>query len=212
MYVFVDFFIIFFVLSIGFINYKKGLIKTATRVISFFISIIISLVLFKPISYFVIYNTTLDDMINSYIVNIVDSHIESNETDYILPKSINNFIDKNISFSDENESNNLSNVISLKLTYLIINIFCFIILIIITRFILLFINLMSDTFSKLPLVKQFNKVGGLLYGLIESLFFVYIILLIISLLPLSLVQNIINNTFLTLFLYNHNPFLIIFYL
>ena len=59
-----------------FIGYKKGLIKMAFGLISFILAISLSIVLYKPVSNFVIEYTTLDD----YIEQTISERLSSPET------------------------------------------------------------------------------------------------------------------------------------
>ena len=64
-----------------FIGYKKGLIKVAFNIFAFFIAIIATFILFKPISNLVIHNTQIDDKIKETIVTKVSRKQEQKESD-----------------------------------------------------------------------------------------------------------------------------------
>ena len=55
-----------------FLGYKRGLIGVIFKILSFFIAVIVALVLFKPVSYFVINNTKIDEQIESSIIEIIE--------------------------------------------------------------------------------------------------------------------------------------------
>ena len=63
-----DLIVILIIALFTFIGYKQGLIKTAIKITSFFIAIIIALILYKPVSALIIKNTTIDDKIESTII------------------------------------------------------------------------------------------------------------------------------------------------
>ena len=50
----------------------------------------------------------------------------------------------------------------------------------ISKFILLFLKLFADAIANLPIIKQFNKAGGTIYGILEGFLIVYVVLGIIS--------------------------------
>ena len=53
------------------------------------------------------------------------------------------------------------------------------------------LKVFSDLIAKLPILKQFNKLGGVLFGLLKGLFLVYLALGIISVVaPLANANNI----------------------
>ena len=54
------------------------------------------------------------------------------------------------------------------------------ILFIISRVILFFISALTDIVEKLPIIHQFNRMGGIIYGIIVGFFITNLILLIIS--------------------------------
>ena len=75
----------------------------------------------------------------------------------------------------------------------------------------IFIKFLSDAVTDLPIIKQFNKSGGIVYGILEALFITYIIFAIIALVGKgsSLEQGIINSYIASLF-YNNNLIFILF--
>ena len=185
-------------------NYKKGLIEVAYKMVAFIIAIIISIFLFKPISLFIINKTTIDDNINNFVLNKIDYNEQnSTSSENNLPKIINNSV--NLAINEGKQS------LSYSITNTSIAIISFVLVFIVTRIILVFLHLFSDTIGKFPIIKQFNKLGGLLYGIIKSFIIVFIILSIISILPFNNVHQFISSTIFLQFLYNLNPILLFFY-
>ena len=62
-----DLIIIAFIALFTFIGYKKGLIKVSFGLVSFILALIISVILYKPISNFIINYTSIDDTIESAV-------------------------------------------------------------------------------------------------------------------------------------------------
>ncbi len=54
------------------------------------------------------------------------------------------------------------------------------ILLILSRFFLLFIRFAAELLANLPFIKMFNKSGGLIYGIIKGFLVVYLILAVFS--------------------------------
>ena len=78
---------------------------------------------------------------------------------------------------------------------------------IIVKIVLKFVTALADLIAKLPILKQFNKLGGTLYGIIEGLFIVFLGFAIISLIaPMldSSVLDAINSSTLGSICYNNN--------
>ena len=186
-----------------FIGYKKGLIKVAFGLVSFILAIVISVVLYKPVSNFIINYTPIDDNIEAAIDERLNSpNITNEETENIVSNYYNNI--KNASTS----------VIADGISKTIINIGCMIIVFIISKIILLFFKFAGDLIAKLPLIKQFNSVGGFLYGLLKGFIIIYIFLALIAILsPIININNIvtmINSSILTNIMYNNNIIFILF--
>lgn len=186
-----------------FIGYKKGLIKVAFGLVSFILAITLSVVIYKPVSTFIIEHTPIDDYIEQEIFERLDSAETTNEeTENIISNYYNNF--KNASTA----------VLSNGISKAIINISCIIIVFIISKLILLLFKWMGDLISKLPLIKQINSAGGFLYGLLRGFIIIYVLLALIAILaPIVNINDIIsmiNNTIITNIMYNNNIILILF--
>ena len=59
----IDLIIVAIILLFTFLGYKRGLIKVAIKLCTFFIAIIIAFILYKPIANVVIKNTEIDNKI-----------------------------------------------------------------------------------------------------------------------------------------------------
>ena len=77
--------------------------------------------------------------------------------------------------------------------------------------ILKILTIFTDIISKLPIIKQCNKLGGIIYGILEAFVILLIICTIISIItPLIgdyTISNIILESFIGKILYNNNIFL-----
>jgi len=186
-----------------FIGYKKGLIKVAFSLVSFILAIALSVVLYKPISNFIIEYTPIDDYIEQTISQRLTSpEITVEETENIVSNYFNNF--KSIS----------TNVLANGISKTIINIACILIVFVVSKILLLLFKWLGDLISKLPLIKQVNSAGGFLYGLLRGFIFIYGVLALIAIISpvanINNIINIINNTIITNIMYNHNIILILF--
>ena len=198
-----DLIIIAFIALFTFIGYKKGLIKVAFGLVSFILAIAISVIVYKPVSNFVINYTSIDDTIEATIEERLNSSdISSEETENIVSNYYNNI--KSASTA----------VIADGMSKTIINIACMLIVFIITKIILLFFKFAGDLIAKLPLIKQFNYAGGFIYGLLKGFIIVYILLALIAIIsPIININNIItmiNNSIITNIMYNNNIIFILF--
>lgn len=186
-----------------FIGYKKGLIKVAFGLVSFILAIVISVVLYKPVSNFIINYTPLDDYIEQTISERLDApETTDEETENIVSNYYNNI--KNAS----------TNVIADGISKTIINISCMIIVFVVAKLILLLFRFLGDLIAKLPLIKQVNHAGGFLYGLLKGFIIIYGLLALIAIIsPIVDINNVvsmINKTIITHIMYNNNIILILF--
>ena len=193
-WLFLDVGIILFVSLITFIGYKLGLIKVAFGIVSFIIAILISLLLYKPISNIITNHTPIPEKIQTQI----ESRLSSEK------KESTNFIDNYYN----NAKNASAKIIAQNITSTIINISSGLIVFLFVRIILLFLRISTDLIAKLPLIKQCNQVGGFLYGIIAGFLIVYLFFTVISILAplinLSELLKIINSSIIGNIMYNNN--------
>ena len=199
----IDIIILFIIALTTFIGYKKGLIKVAFKLVSFVLAIIISVVLYKPISSFIINNTTIDDNLETTILQrLSSSDTTKDEKENIISSYYSDI--KNYS----------TNAMARSISTTIINIGCILVVFIISNLILLLFKFSGDLIAKLPIIKQFNSAGGFLYGLIKGFVIIYIFLAIVALIaPIADINNfikIINSSIITNIMYNNNIILVLF--
>lgn len=219
MSIIIDLILIGIILLSTFLGYKKGLIGVAFKIVSFIIALIVTLILFKPISNYIITNTHIASNIENAIVEklsstqIEEGQIKKESTD--LPNVVVDYINGGIQNTVNQAKDNIIKIVAKNLTETAINIVVMIGIFIITRLILLFAKAILEVVSEIPIVKQFNEVGGIIYGIIRAIILIYVILAIISLiLPMldkTAILNAINNSILTKILYNNNIILMIFF-
>ena len=163
-------------------GYKKGLVNVIFNVFAFFAAIVITFILYKPISNMIIENTNIRETIK---LKIIDSQIGDNTNENQENKESDNKVTKYIedavqNAADETKSKvkeTLAENISLKA----IEILTWIVVFIITRTVLLLLKFFADGVANLPIIKQLNGIGGIVYGTAKGLIIVYLILTILFL-------------------------------
>lgn len=209
--------IIFFSTYLG---YRKGLIGVAFKLVSFLIAILITLILYKPVTNLIITNTTVDENIEQFIITkfagtntTEEGKIQQEETD--LPSVVVNYINSMVKDAVDSSKETIVNTVAHGLTINIINILVMIILFIITRLLLLFAKALLEVVSQIPIIKQCNEVGGIVYGIVRGILLIYVVFAIGSiLLPYfhkTELLNSINSSFLGNLFYNHNLILMLFF-
>ena len=186
-----------------FVGYKRGLIKIAFKFISFILAVIISIILYKPISNFVITYTPIDDNLEQTIANrLSSSNITKKETDNIISNYYSNIKNSSISMVSEG------------IAKAIVNVGCILLVFIISNIILLFFKFSGDLIAKLPLIKQCNSIGGFIYGLLQGFLLIYTFLALVAIISpvidINNFINIINSSIITNIMYNNNIILILF--
>ena len=187
------------------LGYKKGLINVAFNLCAFIIALIITLALYKPITNLVIENTEFDEKIESVIIEKGITNDEENTTE---DGTLNKYIEKYLMKSVDNTKNEIVKSTATIISEKIIGIVVMIALFIITRILLIFAKAIIDGISKLPIIKQFNELGGLLYGILRGMVIVYgiltVIFIVISMNNKGVLANAIDTSIISKILYNNN--------
>ena len=185
-----------------FIGYKRGLVKVVFKIFAFIIALIITIVLYKPITNLVIDNTGLDETIANIIVE--NGTIENNNTE-------NNSIDKYIENTKNNIQNDIVNSAAGTISVNLVSIIVMIGLFISIRIALIFIGFFANSLAELPIVKQFNEAGGIAYGVLQGIVIILAILAVIYFISAtakdSSIVSIINTSYITKIVYYNNPIL-----
>ena len=219
MAIFLDFIVIIIILLSTFLGYKKGLIGVAFKIASFIIAIIITLILYKPVTNLIIEHTSWDETIQNVIYEKLsgtkieeEGKIDVEQTE--LPKVVADYINKGIQHTVEQARQGVAQMVAKNLTQSAIQIFVMIGLFIITKIGLQFAKVLLEAVAELPIVKQFNEIGGICYGIFRGILIIFAILALASfLLPMLNQANlllVIEQSIFTKFLYNHNIILILF--
>ena len=187
-------------------GYKKGLINVIFNIFAFLLAIIITLVLYKPVSDIIIKNTDIQEKIETAIIE--NTKGEENKKEEQTENGIQKYIENTMQNAEEDAKSKAIEVVAKNVSTKCIEIITALILFVITRIILIVLKFLTETLANLPIVKQCNEIGGLLYGVIKGLLIIYVILtimfFIISLKPEGMTANLIETSYITKFLYNNN--------
>lgn len=194
-----------------FICYKKGLVKLAVGLIAVIASIILAVILYKPVSNLIIKNTEFDDNIEKAIIeNFTTESTETQESDDDgFAKYIEKYVDDTVNKTKNEIVVEAAEVIAVK----VINICVIIGIFVVARIALILLTFIADIITELPILKQFNKAGGVLYGIIKALLIIYVItailFFIVNTTGNTTISNAITSSFITKVFYNHNLLLTI---
>ncbi len=212
----IDIIVILIIALSVFLGYKKGLIALAVKLFAVIIALIATLILYKPISALIINNTNLDENIQNVIMEKANNQEETNDTSSNKETANTNSKNETTQATESQEGNIVEQSLEEKilpevareLSINIINIGVIIILYFVIKIALHFITAIANIVAKIPIIKQFNKIGGIIYGLLRGLLLIYVILLIISFAgeinPENKLHNQINQSLLTKEMYQNN--------
>ena len=192
------------------IGYKRGLIGVAFKIIAFILSVVITFILYIPVSNFIINNTEIDDTIKNVIVEKISEKEETEEIEKSvdkensMPEVITDYIDE----TTTNVKNSSMELVAENISITLVKFSVAVLLFIVVRILLMFIKLFTNIVEKLPIIKQFNKAGGIVFGVLEGAFIIMIglaiILVVSSVVEIPSVIEAINNSFIGSVLYNNN--------
>ncbi len=189
-----------------FLGYKKGLVKVAVKLCAFLIAVIVTLVFYKPVSKLIIENTELDDKIKNVIIENGTKELEESdeESKGNLLENMQEYIEGTVTQTQNEIVENAAKEISVR----IINILVIVGLFVVTRLVLILLVLISDLITSIPIIKQFNELGGVLYGIVRGLALIYVILAIVFLVASMSANNgiltVIDSSIITKFMYKNN--------
>lgn len=187
------------------LGYKKGLINVAFNLCAFIIALIITLVLYRPITNFVIDNTEFDDKIESVII---EKGITNGEENTIEDGTLNKYIEEYVMKSVDNTKNEIVKSTATIIAEKIIGTVVMIALFIVIRILLIFAKAIINGIANLPIIKQFNELGGLLYGILRGIVIVYgiltIMFIVISMNNNGVFANAIDTSIVSRILYENN--------
>ena len=189
-----------------FICYRKGLVKLAVGLIAVLAAVILSLILYKPISNAIIENTEIDEKIENAIIENFSAETEGNaEVRYV---GILDYLEKYVDDAVNKTQNEIVYETAGTIAVRFVNIAVILAIFLVSRIVLLLLTFISDMITSLPILKQFNEVGGVLYGAVKALLIIYVLLAIAFFVVYATgnttISDAIANSFITKFLYNHN--------
>lgn len=188
------------------VGYIRGLTGALIKILSFVLSIVIAFVLFIPISNLIINNTTIDESIAQSIREMIIANNATEESDN-MPTTITDYIGEQVENVTDSAREAVADTTAREVSITIVKAATWIILFIVARILLILLKFITSLIARLPVIKQFDKLGGVIYGLLEGLIIVYVVLAIISLIsPLmnGTLAELIDNSYLGSMMYNNN--------
>ena len=186
------------------IGYVRGLTGSLIKILSFVLSIVIAFILFVPISNLIINNTQIDDNLEQSIREMI---IGNNEEEQKMPEAITDYIQQQVESASDSAKEAIADSTAREVSLTIVKAGTWIVLFIVARILLIFLKFITALIAKLPVIKQFDKLGGIIYGVIEGLIIIYVLLAIISFVsPMTngALTNAIEQSYVGSMMYNNN--------
>ena len=209
MFLIVDLAIVLIFALCIFLGYKKGLAGCLINLLAFFIAVAVSIMLFKPVSAIVTSTTQVDENLQTSIVSIFEKDEENKEDKKEENKSpIMDYIANKAEEVTEEKKHEVVTNTAKDISIKIIDALCFIAIFILVRIVLLFVKALADLITKLPIIKQCDKIGGVVYGVLQSFIIVFIALALITFISAVLnqyaVQELVNQSYIGSILNSNN--------
>lgn len=190
------------------IGIKIGLIKSLINLAAIFLSIIIAMTLCKPVASLLMKNTQMDEAIQSTIVKTILGEDKTKEKQEDKSK---NDIQKYIEQAGETIDNAKREMVTQtaqELTKQIMIGISFIGLYLLSSVIIFVIKQISNLLTSLPVIKQFDKIGGGIIGAINAIIIIYIVLGIVKVVGVTvknptLIKEV-NNSIITKIIFDKN--------
>ncbi len=171
----IDIILVLIVALSAFLGYKKGLVELGAKLFAGIIAIVITLIIYKPVGNIVIKNTSIDEKIENTILekttNVIDENSKISDNKYIQDASDNAVSQVKEEVLPEQARNIAVNVVY-GATALI--------LFIVSKIVLSIVISLANAVASLPILKQFNEIGGFLYGLVRGAIISFVLILVIG--------------------------------
>ncbi len=208
----VDFIIIAIIVLFAYISYKKGLTGCILKIMSLIISIVIAIILYIPVSNFIVNNTPIGPKVEEAITNtFITTENDEVKVKDTAPNAIQDYLNEVITDTTNAAKEVTVEAVAKGASEAIIRVTTLIVLIILSNIILLVVRIFANILTDLPIIKQVDKIGGVAYGIIEALLIIYVILAILSFINNEFIKTNINDSFIGNMMYNNNIILNIFF-
>lgn len=195
------------------LGYHKGLTGSLLKIVSFVLALVIAFVLFKPVSNFIIDKTDWDENLEQGIRDTILNNDKQEETtlpeeNQNMPSVMLDYINKTVENAGNEAKEAVADATARQVAIMIINAGVWFALFLVARVILIFIKGLTKIITSLPIIKQFDKLGGIIYGLVEAFVVIYAILAVLSFISPVVsgtgILDAVQKSFIGSVMYNNN--------
>ena len=167
----------------AYLGAKKGLIKTLVGIASTVLSVILSMLLYNPISK-ILYDSSLGDSVKEYVREFLTGKAEGAAKLLITDAAVE------------------------TASVLVMNIISFVVVIIASKILIILLSKILNIAAKFPIIKQANKLLGMIAGIISGILVCYIAVGVIMTLSSEgnafVIKESIENSYLAIKLCDKN--------
>ena len=193
----VDIILFFIIAGNAAMGYRSGLARVIFNIFSTIVAIILVLILYKPVTNYVINNTSAASKLESvFQENLQDlfqkeniQNTEQLQESESLGSILTVFIGDKIGNLIQETTESLTQYLSQQITQKVISVVVFFALFAVIRLVLYILRNYVEMVANLPVIRVFNGSGGMIYGILRGFLIIYAIFAIIS-----LIMPIINET------------------
>lgn len=180
----IDFIIIFVILSFMILGYYRGLFKVVINLIEYILSIFLAWKLTPVFVEFLNEKFLFSDFMHNSLLNGMKKIIDNNmgEQAIQVPMEV------------------LDIPMVSEMTNMIVMIISFFVLFILFKLLIKLVSLFVDKLIKLPVLKEVNKIGGVIAGFVEGVLIVFLLLAVVNfvnneIINLKLEESLIGDKF-----------------
>lgn len=193
----VDIILFFIIAGNAAICYRRGLARVIFGLLSGIVAIILVLILYKPITNYVINNTKASEKLETIFEDKLAYLFEKNNVENTEQLQKNDdmssilkvFIGNKMGELIEETKDSVIQYLSVEISHKIIKVLTVFILFAVIRLMLYILRSYIEIIGDLPIIRVFNGSGGMIYGIIRGFLVIYVTLAFIS-----LIMPIISDT------------------
>jgi uncharacterized membrane protein required for colicin V production len=193
----IDYIIILILALFMITGYFRGLVCSVLKIIEYFLSIFLALKFSPVLSNFLIEKFSLDAKINQWLISKIPKiaeYVFFNSEQYAnLPESSKQIFAQNPNMIAAQAANMNLDILN-PIVVQIINIICIVILFIILKILFRIIANILNRFTKLPILNEVNKIGGVTFGFAEGVLIICLLILIVNILPFTAIKEGVANS------------------
>lgn len=200
------------------LGYRRGFIKMAFRLISFILAIFLAILLFPVVAQF-LRGTFVYTGLKEYIrrtmglEELVYTHTADIFANLPIPSVLQNSLVENHTpnMVELLNVNSIEEFIAAYIAGLVVNIIAIVIVFVLVRVILGIISNLLDIVGKLPIIRSFNRLGGIIAGAFQGVIVIWVIMTLATLFFLNPdrpeFQNMLESSWVAFWFFENNPIL-----